>query len=169
MSSPRIQTALKRLAFSRRLVQQYLADLEPEEWLWQPTEGVTHVTWQVGHLTLVEHFLLMKRVRGERPEDAELFPLAEYAQKFGRGSTPNPDPQANPSPEELQQALARVHERATSEVQQYTDEQLDVPLAEPHPAFSTKLEAVEFCSQHELMHAGQIALLRRLMGRKPLR
>jgi hypothetical protein len=51
----------------------------------------------------------------------------------------------------------------------YTEEQLDVRLTEPHPRFATKLEAIEFCSQHELLHAGQIALLRRLLGRPPLR
>lgn len=169
MSSTRIESALRRLAFSRRLVHQYTRDLTHDEWFRQPTEGVTHVAWQVGHLALVEYFLLMKRIRGERPEDAALFSMAEYMKKFGRGSTPNPDRQANPSPEELTRSLDGVHERATAEVAKYTDEELDVPLAEPHPAFSTKLEAVEFCSQHELLHAGQIALLRRLMGRQPLR
>jgi uncharacterized damage-inducible protein DinB len=31
----------------------------------------------------------------------------------------------------------------------------------------TKLEALFWCSQHELIHAGQIALLRRLIGKEP--
>jgi hypothetical protein len=31
------------------------------------------------------------------------------------------------------------------------------------------LGAIEWASGHELVHAGQIALLRRLMGKQPLR
>ena len=49
------------------------------------------------------------------------------------------------------------------------DAELDAPIEQPHPAFKTKMEAVEFCSQHEMVHAGQLALLRRLMGKPPLR
>ena len=33
----------------------------------------------------------------------------------------------------------------------------------------TKLGALFFCSVHEMMHAGQIGLLRRLLGKSPLR
>jgi len=50
-----------------------------------------------------------------------------------------------------------------------SDAELDVPVEQPHPVFTTKLEAVEYAPQHELIHAGQIALLRRLMGKAPLR
>jgi hypothetical protein len=44
-----------------------------------------------------------------------------------------------------------------------------VPLEQPRPLFKTKLGAIEWCAQHEFVHAGQIALLRRLMGKAPLR
>jgi uncharacterized damage-inducible protein DinB len=169
MSANRLESACARLSFSRALVQEYIADLAPDEWFWQPSEGVTHVAWQVGHLALVEYGLLLKRIRGERPEDAALLPAAEFSKMFGRGSTPNPDPEANYTGAEIQGAFDRVHEAAWTELARCSGEQLDVPLTDPHPRFATKLEAVEFCSQHELLHAGQIALLRRLMGRPPLR
>jgi len=39
----------------------------------------------------------------------------------------------------------------------------------PHPMFKTKLEAVQWCGQHEFIHIGQIGLLRRLLREKPLR
>jgi hypothetical protein len=50
-----------------------------------------------------------------------------------------------------------------------TDDELDVPVEQPHPVFKTKLEAIEYNPPHELVHAGQIALLRRMMGKPPLR
>jgi uncharacterized damage-inducible protein DinB len=169
MPQSRLDSACARLNFSRSLIHEYIADLTPDEWFWQPTEGVTHVAWQVGHLALVEYHLLLKRIRGERAEDAQLLHVDSYAKKYGRGSRPNRDREANYGGDELKETLERVHAQAWAEMAAYTDDLLDVPLAEPHPRFSTKLEAIEFCSQHELLHAGQIALLRRLMGRPPLR
>jgi uncharacterized damage-inducible protein DinB len=56
-----------------------------------------------------------------------------------------------------------------AELADRTDEQLDVPVDPPHPVFNTKLEAIGWCSNHELLHTGQIALLRRLMGKPPRR
>jgi hypothetical protein len=35
--------------------------------------------------------------------------------------------------------------------------------------FKTKYEAIRFCAQHEMIHVGQIALLRRLLGYEALR
>jgi long-subunit fatty acid transport protein len=49
------------------------------------------------------------------------------------------------------------------------DVELDMPVERPHPVFKTKLAAVEYCEPHEMVHAGQIALLRRLMGKPPIR
>ena len=44
-----------------------------------------------------------------------------------------------------------------------------VPVAEPHPLFETKLGAVDYAAGHEMVHNGQIGLLRRLMGKPALR
>jgi hypothetical protein len=46
---------------------------------------------------------------------------------------------------------------------------LDETVDNPHPMFSTKLGALMFCPFHEMLHAGQIGLLRRLFGNAPLR
>src|SRR6476619_1645740 len=47
----------------------------------------------------------------------------------------------------------------------FIDADLGAPRETPHPRCATKSGAVEVCSQHELVHAGQIAMLRRLMGK----
>ena len=63
----------------------------------------------------------------------------------------------------------RVHHQALAELPMVDDAELDNPTDPPHPVFKTKLGAIDFSSQHELVHAGQIAMLRRLMGKAPLR
>ena len=65
--------------------------------------------------------------------------------------------------------LDAIGEHAYSELALMDDSFLEVALDEAHPLFATRLEAVEFAASHELMHIGQVVLLRRLMGRQPRR
>jgi uncharacterized damage-inducible protein DinB len=45
---------------------------------------------------------------------------------------------------------------------------LDEPVLTPHSLVKTKFEALLWCAQHEGVHAGQIGLLRRLLGYPPV-
>ena len=51
----------------------------------------------------------------------------------------------------------------------YQESDLSESLPEPTAVFDTKLGSLLFCSAHEMMHAGQIGLLRRSLGMSPLR
>jgi len=117
---------------------------------------------------MAEYGLCMFRVRGRREEDLQLM-SSDFRKLFSKGSVPNPDPAANPTPAQLRDVLARVHAQTLRELATSSDAALDSPVDEPHAIFDTKMGAVYFCSFHEMMHAGQIGLLRRLLGKKPLR
>jgi len=51
----------------------------------------------------------------------------------------------------------------------FPDEKLDEPLVFGHPLAATKLDAIYLCARHESLHAGQIAMIRRSVGKVPLR
>jgi hypothetical protein len=51
----------------------------------------------------------------------------------------------------------------------FTEAHLAEPLDEPYAVYPTKLGAIVFCAHHEMLHAGQIGLLRRLLGKPPIR
>jgi hypothetical protein len=85
------------------------------------------------------------------------------------GSTPLADRSQYMAIEEIRRVFDAVHQQAIRELVQRTDAELDAPVERPHAAFTTKLGAVEWCAPHEMLHAGQIGLLRRLMGKPPLR
>ena len=96
---------------------------------------------------------------------------SEFRKQFSKGSTPDPDPADNPPPAEIRRYFDRVHQQAMRELPTGTDadagqEPVDEPLRR---CSTTKLGALFFCSLHEMMHAGQIGLLRRLLGKTPLR
>ena len=61
------------------------------------------------------------------------------------------------------------HEEGEAELPKLPEDQLDIPVENPHPLFSTRFGALVFCPEHECLHAGQIALIRRLLGKPPLR
>ncbi len=109
----------------------------------------------------------MLRPRGPRPDDAAVLP-PEFERLFGRTSVPAADPGKNPSPAEIREVFDRVHRRVLEEVPTFPEEILDEPVSPPHTVASTKFESLLWCAQHEMVHAGQIGLLRRLLGHEPL-
>jgi len=146
-----------------------LVDSVPESlWFRQPAEGVTHVAWQVGHLAMAQYRLALDRVRGVQPGDEE-FIGERVLSLYGKDSVPDPDPAANATPSELRAAFDAVHLRVVEEIGGMDDSILSEPATQPHPVIGTKGGALEWSAQHEMLHAGQIGLLRRLFGEDWLR
>ena len=163
------QPVFNQIRTARLYAKDLLSHIDQKNWFRQPTEGVTHIAWQVGHLAVAQYGLGLKRVRGEKPEDAELI-SADFRRLFGKGSIPTSNPEDYPTPEEIIAAFNRVHDQVLTEAVALPEETLKEPTADPpHPMFKTKLEALLWSAQHEFIHAGQIALLRRLFGAEALR
>jgi uncharacterized damage-inducible protein DinB len=107
------------------------------------------------------------RIRGAQPQDCELISEAHRG-LFGYESVPDPDPAKYPSPADLRAVFDRVHEQVLREVRGLDESELDEPVPHPHPFAPTKLRALLWCARHEMLHAGQIGLLRRQLGYPPL-
>lgn len=168
MLNKTIELARKQIEFARGYTKSLLADIEDDAWFRQPEGCETHIAWQVGHLAMAEYGLCMFRVRGRRPEDLDLM-SGKFRKQFSRGSRPEPDPAKNPSAAEIRRVFDRIHERAMEELSTYDDEQLAETIDEPYAVYNTKLGGILFCASHEMLHAGQIGLLRRLLGLPPIR
>jgi hypothetical protein len=162
----RLDPAIERIRFSRGMTLGFLEDLAPEDWFWQPAPGMNHIAWHVGHLAFAMYFLCLKRIRDRIEEDEALVSTA-FLKRYKRESSPSADPAENFAVDELLRVFHGVFDRSMDELAKWDDASLDIPTFPPHPVFSTKLGGVEWCSQHELMHCGQIVLLRRLRGRSP--
>jgi uncharacterized damage-inducible protein DinB len=162
----RLEIALDQIKTARRYTLNLLDDLEPGDWFRQPSEGVTHIAWQVGHLAMAQFRLALERLRGERPSDVALIG-PDFLRRFAAGSTPDPNPAQYPAPAEIRQTLDRVFAQVLAEVPHYTDVDLEQPPFKPHPLFTTKIGSLFWCVRHEMLHAGQIGLVRRLLGKPP--
>jgi uncharacterized damage-inducible protein DinB len=168
MSRTHLKAALDRMELARRRTEEFVADLTPDEWFWHPSEFTTHVAWQIGHLAVSQYNLCLRRIRGRTAADEALIPDS-YIDLFKLGSTPVAGAENYPPIAEIRRVFDAVYEQSLAELARLSDEELEVPVEQPHPVFKTKLGAVDYASGHELVHNGQIGLLRRLMGKPALR
>jgi hypothetical protein len=162
-----LERAIEQIAFARGYTLRLLDTIDAADWFRMPAEGGTHLAWQVGHLAMAEYRLALERIRGPRPEDEDLIGAA-FLQLFMRGSVAHPDPALYPSAQEIRGVFDRVHVQALRELPGVSEATLSEPLGTPHAVARTKGEALFWCGRHEMIHAGQIGLLRRLFGQRPL-
>ena len=165
--SPRLDIVMRQIEFARNYTMTLLEDLTEEQWYWSPPEYPTTIAWQVGHIAMSEYGLTLFRQRGRLTEDRELM-SGKYRKLFLRGSEPSVDRTVYPSPTEILEVLDRVHKQMRIEVPTF-EQMLDEESGPPHTAFATKYGALLFASNHEMLHAGQIGMLRRLMGKPAIR
>ena len=153
------------IEFARGYTQRFLDATPVDDWLRIPAAGVSHVAWQVGHLAMAQYRLALERVRDHRPEDAQLV-SDEFLRVFGRDSVPTTEMPIDLA--EIQATFLRVHEQVLAELSQWPEPVLDEAVLKPHAIARTKFDALQWCANHELVHAGQIGLLRRQLGHPPL-
>jgi hypothetical protein len=164
----RLEVAIDRIGRARLYTQQFLPDLTPEEYFWTPTGYTTHIAWQIGHLAASQYNLCLRRLRGRTAEDDAII-SEQFVDMFKIGSTPVAGAKNNPPLEEIQRVFDAVHQQILAELPLVDNAELDWPAEPPHPRFKTKLGAIEYSVPHEYIHAGQIAMLRRLMGKPAVR
>lgn len=164
----RLEIAARHIRSARDYTLSLLEDLSDDEWFWTPEPAITHIAWQVGHLAFAQYGLVLFRQRGRLSEDAELM-SGSFRKTFAKGTTPSPDRNDYPEIPEILATFDRIHSQSLQELSAMADSGLDDPIDKPHAAFPTKYGALMFAADHEMLHAGQIGLLRRLMGKPPLR
>jgi hypothetical protein len=165
--SPRLAIVMRQIEFARNYTMTLLEDLTDDDWFWSPPEYPTHIAWQVGHIAMSEYGLTMFQQRGRQSADMQLM-SGKFRKLFLRGTQPKLDRSAYPSPSEILEVLDGIHLQMRIEVPTFEDN-LDEEIGPPHAAYATKYGALLFAPQHEMLHAGQIGVLRRLMGKPSIR
>ena len=164
----RLEVAQKQIEFARGYTSELIDSVDRDRWFEIPAGAATHIAWQVGHLAMAEYGLVLFRQRGRQPVDTELM-SSKFRKLFSRGSTPNPDASAYPDAGEIRSVFDAVHRQSMEEIVGFAPADLEEEIDMPYAGFPTKFGALLFCSHHEMLHAGQIGVLRRLLGYDPVR
>jgi hypothetical protein len=160
--------ALQQMQFARQYTLSLLADIDEADWFTQPSGCPSHLAWQVAHLAMAQYGLMLLRARGKQPEDQQLL-SNDFFRRYKKGSTPDASLENNMSIAEIRDVFGRVHEQALAELPTFSAEVLLESVPEPYAVYPNKLGSLLFCAAHEMMHAGQIGLIRRLLGKPPVR
>ncbi|MFT5524172.1 MAG: hypothetical protein ACI9G1_001625 [Pirellulaceae bacterium] len=163
-----LEVAIGQIEFARKYTLELIEEIPADRWFEMLPGVPTHIAWQVAHLAMAEYGLCLFRQRGRQSIDTELM-TSKFRKQFSRGSTPNPDVDSNPSVGEIREVLERVHRQCSIELQTFSLESFDEEIDMPYAVYNNKLGALLFCSKHEMIHAGQIGLIRRTLGLDPVR
>jgi hypothetical protein len=145
---------------SQMVVKMYLGDLSDADLLTRPV-GCNHLAWQLGHLISSEVSLLNGICPGKGPE---LPP--DFAARHSKETTGVNDPQKFCTKKEYLDLLEKVSTASKQALDGLSDADLDAPSPEHfRPRFPTVGSIFTLIATHPMMHAGQIAVARRMLGK----
>jgi uncharacterized damage-inducible protein DinB len=152
-------TLTKLFEINAHAIRVNAEGITDDEALIQPEPGGNCMNWVVGHILSSREGML--RLLGE---PTVLAP--ELADRYKRGSAPVTKASAAKGDgmpfSKLMEALGTSQERLLRGIAKADD----VKWNETVPNFGTAREAVHFLHFHEAYHTGQIAILRRMAGKK---
>ncbi len=139
----------------RRLVE----DISEEESTKTIPGYGNHIKWLTGHI-LTTTVLSGKLLGGHiaLPEG--------WNELFRRGAALNPDPSAFPTIEAIRERLFDYQRMVVEFLDLTNEEDLKVEIEIAPGWQDTRLGAVLFLKAHDFYHAGQIAVIRRTLGRE---
>lgn len=155
---PHLQFALET---SRRMLHMFVNDLTPEERRYRICPGANCIDWIVGHLTLTE-----QRFHAVFGAKSPALPEG-FDKKFARDEVAPKQPDYGDT-SGLMKLFDEQRDITIARVSDFNADELMVPLPNPHPRFSTLGEAAIFCAVHVTMHAGQMSMIRRMLGKPPV-
>lgn len=144
---------------NRAALKRLLDDVSEEESLQRGNDNLLHIRWQTGHL--VHSMGSMVRVLGQAYEHPE-----GYEKLFAAGSEISDDPSIYPNFAALRQQLYDLHDQAHIAAGRLSDPDLDRDLPRPSGQKMKVMDAAQFLCMHTFYHAGQITVIRRILGRE---
>ena len=164
----RIAAFIDALVFARGYTVDRLSQISEADWFAMPAGCPSHVAWQVGHLAFAEARLVVERVGGRTEVGGGVLP-EEFVRLFARNSVPEAGSAGYPSPGEIRRVFDTVHEAALRTLRDTAAADLDTLVSgTPHRFCRTRADYARWVSHHEFLHAGQIGLIRRLLGSGPV-
>lgn len=145
------------------IVNSYLADLSDAEVCMRPVPQANTIAWQLGHLICSTNGILSAIDPTMAPKLPDGFQAA-----YGKESVGNDDP-AKLHPKSVYLDLfAKQKNVACQIIERMTEADLDTPGPEAMRAYAPNYGAMlHLCGTHLMLHAGQIVVLRRKLG-KPI-
>lgn len=142
------------------VLNQYVGDLSDADLMVRAT-GCNHLAWQLGHLISAEASLLGMVCPGKEAKLPEGF-----ADRHSKDMTGVDDPKKFNTKQEYVDLYAKVRAATLEALAELPDAEFDKPSPERlRKMFPTVGAVIMLIGLHPMMHAGQFAVVRRMLGK----
>lgn len=156
---PLTQTGLNTLAFSRGLLKGLLDGITQDQALVRAAPEGTHASWIVGHLASTDDFFHATLASTPMTLDEA------WHKTYGMNSNVSDTPGDYPPLGELLDIADRTRQGLTDWFATLDEAQLLAPLPDELVRFApTRAALMSSLACHEGMHAGQVSVIRRVVG-----
>jgi uncharacterized damage-inducible protein DinB len=155
---------LRQLGMIRDMSEKILAAFEsPDDWCRQVVPGTNHALWFAGHMATTDNYFISRVVPGREKQ------LEGWDKLFGMGSKPTNDPDDYPPVAEVVDMMRERRGVLVELLQGRTDAELLGPPAAGASDFLPELATIfEMTTCHETLHLGQVTVVRRSLGHRPV-
>jgi len=160
-----IQALQSALETTKGYVGWYVGDFSDADLLVRPVANANHAAWQIGNIIVGDIFL----VQAEIP-DANFPELpAGFMKQHGKEGSTDDDASHFMSKAEYLKLFDAVRGATIAALLKLSDADLDRPCSEKMKAFAPNFgKLFQACSDHTLMHLGQVSCIRRKLGKPVL-
>jgi hypothetical protein len=150
---------------TKAVLNWYLGDLSDADLFVRPVPAANHIAWQLGHVIAGDKFL----ITGQLPDEPYPELPAGFAEAHGADAAKKDGPDGFLTKAEYVALFDKVRAATIAALGKLTDADLDRPTVGKMAAFSPTLGKIFLLvSDHTLMHAGQVTVVRRKLGKPVL-
>ncbi len=140
-------------------IKQAIEDISDEESLEQGGLTINHIRWNAGHL-LGSAGMMLELLGGRHdiPED--------WKKVFNFATEISKDSSVYPSMREIREKLSETYDLISEALEKTPVQELEIEKEISPEWKATPAQALLFFFKHEFYHLGQIATLRKILGRE---
>ena len=160
-----IQAIQSALETTKGYVAWYLSDFTDADLMVRPVPGANHTAWQVGNIIMGDVFL----VRAEFPDAKFPEVPAGFDKQYGKEGSTDDDASHFLTKAGYIALFNDVRAHTIAALLKLTDADLDRPCGPDMASFAPTLgKLFQVCSDHTIMHLGQVTVVRRKLGKPVL-
>lgn len=155
------EAILSNLHSARYIMTRYLEDLSDQDLVVRPHPNAHHIAWQLGHLVLSE----AQMVKSVAPEIECSLP-ADFVARHDTSCATRSQRTDFYAKVEYWGHMQRVREVTVEALARFSSEDLSAPGPEKMRSYAPLIGSVFLAiANHEIMHSGQIAVVRRVLSK----
>ena len=150
---------------SKEMALPLIHDLKDEPFKQPTTNGGNHAIWILGHLAYMESVMIHQLIQGK-----QTCTLSHHKETFDAEGDPSTDASDYPNFDQLIEDYNSARNETEAYIDSITQDDLQKPALgcpeEWKPYFGTVAQCLDFIAHHPSLHFGQLADIRKSLGRK---